>query len=74
LRNATHAEPPYASTPRNAEITLQQIKDFFVDRFWASDEEDEYEPSFDNEEDERDFFRESLSPEKIKALKDAISS
>ncbi|MDR1481742.1 MAG: DUF4065 domain-containing protein [Synergistaceae bacterium] len=72
LRNATHVEAPYSSTPRNDEITPQRITDFFVDQFWASDEEDEYEPSFDNEEDEHDFFREVLSPEKMKALKDVI--
>jgi uncharacterized phage-associated protein len=73
LRNATHSEPPYASTPRNAEIPLKIIKEFFADRFWTSDEEDEYEPSFDSDEDERVFFRESLSPEETRALKDAIS-
>jgi uncharacterized phage-associated protein len=73
LRNATHAELPYSSTPLNAEIPIQLIKDFFVERFWISDEEDEYEPSFDNEEDELAFFRESLSPEKRKMLQDALS-
>jgi uncharacterized phage-associated protein len=73
LRNATHAEPPYASTPLDAEITTDKIRDFFVDRFWAADEEDEYEPSFDSEEEERAFFWESLSPEKREMLKDALS-
>jgi uncharacterized phage-associated protein len=73
LRNATHAEKPYSSTPLNAEIPPKIIKEFFADRFWTSDEEDEYEPSFNNEEDERAFFSESLSPEKREMLKDVLS-
>jgi uncharacterized phage-associated protein len=73
LRNATHAEPPYRDTPRGEEITTQKLKDFFADKFWASDEEDEYEPSFDSEEEAIDYFNNSLSEEKKKALMDACS-
>jgi uncharacterized phage-associated protein len=73
LRNATHSEIPYSDTSPDDEITPQKMRDFFADHFWASDEEDEYEPMFEDEEDERVFFRESLSQEKKKALMDAVS-
>jgi uncharacterized phage-associated protein len=64
LRNATHEEPPYSTTPLNDEITIQKIQDYFVDYFWTSDEEDDYEPTFDNEEEEREFFLASLTESK----------
>jgi uncharacterized phage-associated protein len=73
LRNATHSEKPYSSTPLNDEIPLDVIKGFFVEHFWTSDEEDEYEPSFDSEKDELAFFRESLTSEKREMLKDVLS-
>ena len=73
LRTVTHEESPYSTTPRNEEITPQKLEDFFVDLFWTSDEEDEYEPSFYSEEAERNFFRNSLSQRKKKALIDACS-
>jgi uncharacterized phage-associated protein len=71
LRNATHNEIPYKDTPKGEEITEQKLKNFFVDKFWTSDEEDEYEPSFDSEEEAVNYFNDSLSEEKKKALMDA---
>ena len=73
LRNATHAETPYSSTALNDEISSEKIKEYFVGHFWTSDEEDEYEPAFDNSEDEREFFRESLPEWKKQAILDAIT-
>jgi uncharacterized phage-associated protein len=61
LRNATHEEPPYMDTPPGDEITPEKMLGFFTGLFWASDEEDEYEPSFDSEEEELAFFRETPS-------------
>jgi uncharacterized phage-associated protein len=68
LRNATHEEMPYSTTPIDHEISLQKLEAFFVDIFWASDEEDAYEPKFESEEEERGFFRKSISEEEKKAL------
>ena len=73
LRKATHEETPYSETAYNDEISTEKIKDYFVDHFWVSDEEDEYEPSFDGEKEEREFFHESLPEWKKQAIADAIS-
>jgi uncharacterized phage-associated protein len=73
LRRATHEEMPYSTTPRNEEISSQKLEEFFVDMFWASDEEDAYEPAFCSEEEEQEFFRNSLTAEEKKVLIDACS-
>jgi uncharacterized phage-associated protein len=73
LRNATHGEMPYSTTPINHEISLQKLEAFFVDIFWAADEEDAYEPEFESEEEERGFFRKSISEEEKKVLIHACS-
>jgi uncharacterized phage-associated protein len=73
LRNATHNESPYSTTPRHGEIPSEKLEEFFSDMFWVSDEEDEYEPAFDSEEEERRFFSESLTDEQKKAMIDACS-
>ena len=73
LRKATHEETPYSKTALNDEISTEKMREYFVDHFWTSDEEDEYEPSFDNEKDEREFFHESLPEWKKRAIADAIS-
>jgi uncharacterized phage-associated protein len=73
LRNATHREMPYSTTPMNQEISLQKLEEFFADMFWTSDEEDAYEPTFESEEEEKDFFRRSLSEEEKKVLLNACA-
>jgi uncharacterized phage-associated protein len=73
LRSATHDESPYSTTPLEGEISAKKLEEFFTDIFWTSDEEDEYEPSFDTDEEERRFFSESLTDEKRNALIDAGS-
>ena len=74
LSNATHEETPYATTPRNAEIAPWKMEEFFTGAFWASDEEDFYEPAFDTEEEERAFFKESFPEAKERMLIDACTS
>jgi len=73
LRNDTHDEDPYKTTNQGEEITTQELEAFFVDKFWTSDEEDEYEPIFDTKEEEIRFFQESVSDEKKRALLNASS-
>jgi uncharacterized phage-associated protein len=73
LRNATHNETPYSTTPLEEEISVQKLEKFFSDMFWASDEEDEYEPAFDSDEEEMAFFSESIPDGKKEAMIDACS-
>ncbi|MDR1873455.1 MAG: DUF4065 domain-containing protein [Synergistaceae bacterium] len=68
LRKATHEEMPYATTPGDEEKTPQKLGEFFVDMFWASDEEDAYEPSFDTVEEEKRYFLENLSADEREAI------
>jgi uncharacterized phage-associated protein len=73
LRNATHDEMPYSTTPINHVIATEKLEEFFSERFWASDEEDAYEPEFASEEEEREFFRKSIAAEEREALLHACS-
>jgi uncharacterized phage-associated protein len=73
LRNATHQETPYAGTPKNEEIDIQRLEEFFTQLFWTSDEEDSYEPTFDSQEEELAFFKNSLSQERREALHNACT-
>lgn len=68
LRNTTHKEPPYDTTIRDEEITPKKMKEYFSSLFWNSDEEDDYLPSFDTIEEEKDFLRKSLSESDRKAI------
>jgi uncharacterized phage-associated protein len=61
LSDATHAEPPYRETAIGQIITPEKMESHFTSLFWCSDEEDEYEPSFDTVEEEKRYFLENLS-------------
>lgn len=63
LRNATHNEAPWRDAEKGAPIDNSAIRDHFASLFWTSDEEDEYQPSFDSEEEERRYFLNGISPE-----------
>jgi uncharacterized phage-associated protein len=73
LRNATHSENPYSSTPVHEEISPEKLEEFFAGMFWTSDEEDEYEPAFDNDEEELRFFRKSITADQKREINDACS-
>lgn len=63
LRNATHNEAPWRDAEEGQPIDNAAIQDYFASLFWASDEEDEYQPSFDSKEEERRYFLNGISPE-----------
>ena len=71
LRNMTHSE----STQQNAwlhsqshKITEDMIAECFSHDFWTSDEEDDYQPSFDSQDEENKFFKDSFNDEEINAI------
>ena len=70
LREMTHEEPVWQNAYLNSsrEINLATVSDYFTPLFWTSDEEDEYQPSFDTLEQERIFLQSELSDEERKAI------
>jgi uncharacterized phage-associated protein len=68
LSDATHSEPPYQGTDIGHVITPKKMETHFTTLFWCSDEEDEYEPSFDTIEEEKRYFLENLSAEERNAI------
>ena len=49
-------------------ITSDAIEDYFVSKFWTSDEEDDYQPSFDTPEEEKKYFLEHITAEEYNAI------
>lgn len=70
LRNMTHDEAPYKETYTNDEITFENLRNYFTPQFWASDEEDDFEPSFDSLEEEKKYFSKTLSDEEKRNILD----
>ena len=68
LRNMTHYEAPYKETCTNDEITFESLRNYFTPQFWASDEEDDFEPSFDSLEEEKQYFSNNLSDEEKRTI------
>ena len=75
LRGMTHGEAPwrdawntwrgYGAFPR---IPVNSIRDFYEDRFWDADEEDEYQPVFDSPEEEEAYFLGNITGEERNAI------
>ena len=63
LRNMTHSEDPWRDTAQLQEITKEKLEKYFESEFWTSDEEDEYQPYFDTQEEERLFFLNNVAEE-----------
>ena len=71
LRNMTHNEDTWKTawnSPSSKNITDDMIRNSFTQDFWASDEEDEYQPSFDSQEEEKNFFLQNINGEEINAI------
>ena len=68
LRKAAHNEAPWRDAEKGAPIDNSAIRDYFASLFWTSDEEDEYQPSFASEEEERRYFLDGISPEERHAV------
>ena len=49
-------------------ITSDAIEDYFDSKFWTSDEEDDYQPSFDTPEEEKKYFLEHITAEEYNAI------
>lgn len=71
LRNMTHSEIPWQeawNSPNSKIITNNMIEKCFTDMFWASDEEDFYQPSFNSKEEEDKYFQDNISEEERNAI------
>ena len=71
LRNMTHEEKPWLIAHSNSDsnlITTEMLNETFTPDFWTSDEEDEYQPSFDSLDDEEKYFLSKLTPEERNAI------
>ncbi|GHV29604.1 hypothetical protein FACS1894167_09150 [Synergistales bacterium] len=68
LSDATHSDPPYQETARNQVITVDKIETYFSSLFWASDEEDEYQPYFESVDEEKRYFLENISQRERHAI------
>jgi uncharacterized phage-associated protein len=68
LSDATHSEPPYRETEKGQVITIDKLEMYFSSLFWESDEEDEYEPTFDSVDEEKRYFLENISPRERHAI------
>ena len=72
LREMTHNETPYLSTPRNGEITQDVMKDFFEKTFYDVDEEDIYTPEYPTEDEAMKATAEQFSEEELDELISAL--
>ena len=75
LRNMTHEESPWKEAwaawdgagPKPV-INPESMRDYFAPQFWASDEEDEYQPVFDSPKEERSYFLGRITDEERNAI------
>ena len=71
LRNMTHNETAWQEAWNNTNsriISNDMIEKCFSDMFWTSDEEDEYQPSFNSLEEENKYFQDNISDEERNAI------
>ena len=71
LSNMTHNEPTWINARNNPEqntITVDMLSDFFTQDFWASDEEDEFQPAFNSAIEEDKYFRSNITEEERNAI------
>ncbi|MBQ7263062.1 MAG: DUF4065 domain-containing protein [Synergistaceae bacterium] len=68
LRNMTHDEAPWRDAARGGLIGLDAMREWFIPIFWGSDEEDEYQPAFDDEREERRYLLDGLTREERDAI------
>ena len=75
LRGMTHNEAPW----KNAwtawrglgafqPISVEAIREFYEDRFWGADEEDDYQPVFNSPEEEEAYFLKGITEEERNAI------
>ena len=72
LREMTHSETPYLSTPHNEEITPEVIKDFFEKKFYDIDEEDIYMPEYHSEDEAMKAASEQFTEDELDELISAL--
>ena len=66
LSNMTHKGTAWREAienPQSKVISEKMIDKDFVSEFWGADEEDEYQPTFDNYQQEREYFLNDISDE-----------
>lgn len=71
LRNMTHKEKPWQVASNNHQdktISNEMINEAFTDMFWTSDEEDDFQPYFDNPDYENSYFHNQISDEEKNAI------
>ena len=71
LRTITHNEDTWRNAWFNSAsrcITNKMISEYFSQSFWTSDEEDDFQPSFNSQEEEDKFLRDNLTKEDINAI------
>ena len=71
LREMTHQEDTWENAHSHFEgevISHKAINDFFQPLFWTSDEEDEYQPSFEDVNEEKNFFHANITDEELDAI------
>ena len=71
LRNLSHNEDTWYqawANPVSHEITISSIDSCCSPSFWASDEEDDFQPTFSSAADEDKFFRDNIKDDEINAI------
>lgn len=68
LRASTYAEAPWRDTLKRDIISKDKINECFSALFWASDEEDDYQPTFNTAEEEKRYFLGNITAEERHAI------
>ena len=75
LRGMTHSEAPWKDAWNTwlghgafPLIPIKSIREFYENRFWDADEEDEYQPVFDSPEEEEAYFLGNITEDERNAI------